>query len=844
MISFKKVSAILSSAVMIGATMGMAAAANFPVPFVSGGTADVAIVYGTGSGVSSLDLIQAGNIQTNLQSFMGTSGGSSSTVVGGDSVLIQKTSDHLNLNNTWSQVFTGTVTKDNLKTLLADGTYLASDNDEFNYEQKINLGSPELKEFRDSDYEALVGLSEKTPTVGFKINSNTYIMNYTLDFLQDVESDVENSRMQDIEGSDLPLMGRTYYVSRLDNGTSTAYFGQMILLDAANIGSVQEGETVTVSGHQVSIDYIDSTNVIFMVDGQRAPGSGKLQEGDSYKLNDGSYIGVRDISKLVVSGSTGSVSFSIGTGKLELPSIGADIKMNDDTITGIKGYVLKSTGDKLDKIVLEWKTDDESFLTPAEELTMPGFGALKFAMNNLVRNTEEKVTVQNDGDKAMELNMPFRDGDVSFDILYANASGDFEGIGKSTSERLATSNNSNLFFYERKNGNDWHSYFVATYNITQEGESYLLRAKVTQDASSARNETTIQKYSDGAWVDACTDKAAGDTCDIGDVSLNINFINYTSGGDEMVNISAGTNVNFHTAITPGGLTVYLPYDGNLTGLGYSEGIAQAGGNGTDLGYINYSAGADAGIAGHSFASFYLNMVGEDKDEDLGGGTAFSLTLDDNSEDDLQVSQLNLTGGNDAGTGSGGENIWYSSGLEKDETSTYENYVVDDCAPRVLHYTNPDQDYVEVYYPSGDSETYAEVYLADARATLEKGVSSGGSTTLGDVLVKDTEVSSVSSKNLIIVGGSCINSAAAKVLGFSGATCGAAFTDGTGVGTGEFLIKGVSGAYTTGKIALVVAGYEAADTVNAAKYLTTQSVDTSKEYKGTSSTSATLVTTTA
>ena len=57
-----------------------------------------------------------------------------------------------------------------------------------------------------------------------------------------------------------------------------------------------------------------------------------------------------------------------------------------------------------------------------------------------------------------------------------------------------------------------------------------------------------------------------------------------------------------------------------------------------------------------------------------------------------------------------------------------------------------------------------------------------------------------------------------------------------------MIKGVSGAYTAGKIALVVAGYEAADTVNAATYLRNQAVDTDKEYKGTSSTTATLVTT--
>ena len=135
------------------------------------------------------------------------------------------------------------------------------------------------------------------------------------------------------------------------------------------------------------------------------------------------------------------------------------------------------------------------------------------------------------------------------------------------------------------------------------------------------------------------------------------------------------------------------------------------------------------------------------------------------------------------------------------------------------------------------ESYAEVYITEASSTM-----SGSTGSLGDVLVKDTEVSSVSSKNLIIVGGSCINSAAATALGVASRTCSAAFTTATGVGSGQFLIKGVSGAFATGKIALVVAGYEAADTVNAAKYLTTQTVDTSKEYKGTSSTSATLVTT--
>ena len=56
------------------------------------------------------------------------------------------------------------------------------------------------------------------------------------------------------------------------------------------------------------------------------------------------------------------------------------------------------------------------------------------------------------------------------------------------------------------------------------------------------------------------------------------------------------------------------------------------------------------------------------------------------------------------------------------------------------------------------------------------------------------------------------------------------------------IKSVGDAYTTGKIALVVAGYDVSDTVNAAKYLRTQKVDTSagKAYVGTTSTSAELM----
>ena len=96
--------------------------------------------------------------------------------------------------------------------------------------------------------------------------------------------------------------------------------------------------------------------------------------------------------------------------------------------------------------------------------------------------------------------------------------------------------------------------------------------------------------------------------------------------------------------------------------------------------------------------------------------------------------------------------------------------------------------------------------------------------------------------MIIVGGTCINSAAATALKVSAGTCGSAFTDATGVGAGQFLIQSVGDAFASGKVALVVAGYNVDDTGNAAKFLRTKTVDTTagSKYKGTTATDAAMV----
>jgi hypothetical protein len=123
----------------------------------------------------------------------------------------------------------------------------------------------------------------------------------------------------------------------------------------------------------------------------------------------------------------------------------------------------------------------------------------------------------------------------------------------------------------------------------------------------------------------------------------------------------------------------------------------------------------------------------------------------------------------------------------------------------------DNNVVTISYP--DEQMSANVYVTEVGAVVTP-----GGTGLGNQIkaVYDNEVSTVKSMNLIVVGGSCVNTVAALIVGGSEETpiCGAAFTQKTGVGAGQYIIKTVKSPYDSGKIAMLVAGYEATDTVSA------------------------------
>jgi hypothetical protein len=758
------------------------------------GTANVAAVYGTGSAAS--DFTAAQSILTDLGTSV--SGGAS---LGSESFMLERTGNNFNLGDTAYGV-RDTLRKDQLPNLLADGTYLDDDNTEYEFTQKISLSSNlALTHFRDSDLD-------NVPTVGIQMTSSgTEVLNYTMEFQS--KPDFTAAKL---ETTTIDLFGKEYFIS--DVGTDA-----LTLLDSATTTVLNQGDsvTLTVEGntYEVSIVAIDATNgVIFDVNGQS---TNRLNTGDTYKLASGAHIGVKDFQSASFQGDVSFADFSLGAGKLVLTE-NAEVELNDDTVEGlfVINNSLNDTSGKFAGVGLQWKTSEREWITPDYEMVIPGFESFKLSMTEFYIPSEEEIKVQDSGTH-IDITVPLKGGSVTLPLLYHNEStAEIKGIGESADKKLVTSN-TNIVTFNASQGHEW---FVASWEGSTDAYSEVFRVS----SVNTDNETSLTALGSGATYKV-TD---GGSIVAGDIELQIDVDARVSSSDFNLTItnlaSTGTGV-MRRIYTENGLRIYLPYD-----LG-----TIANGNSTTPNKGDFSSDITVNstmLAGYNNESWYLYMDEQDKDQALANGGQIRLTLTPRSatDDTIHVSAVTTNGT----TGSGVTGASFGTGsdptLRVESTDDYVGYVPSELATKIDWDKSGDEQTATLTYHG--EEAYGKVYVTSTD-------SSGTTTQLGTVPVKDTEVTTVSSKNLIVVGGSCVNSVAASLLG--GAYCGSDFTANTGVGSGQFLIKSYNSPYSTGKTALLVAGYEAADTSNAATYLTTQTVDTSKAYKGTSGTSAELVT---
>lgn len=811
--NFKKISAVLTSGLMVLSGVGFAFAANFPAPFSDGAATGTAIVSGASS---TLDAAAVTSINEYLKTKVAADSSSAPT---GESFKIEKPSTKLNVAKGISDVWGSAVTKSDLPTLLADGVYRNKNNDEYKYTQKMDLGNITFAHFNDVDY------NNNKPDLGFKLAGNTYILNYTLSFSTQPEAAQPTStRLVDFENRNINIMGKTYYILSFTNGTTP----KMTLLDSAVSDQLSEAETKTlvVSGksYEVSLDFISSDQVKFRVkkpDGTEIVTEVLTTTANTYNLGDGTYIGVRDI--LVQNYQTGSkmVTFSLGKGKLEIasntdtsgnPTSGGAVKINDKTITDITGFITFSNGAKMkwSKLAIQWKIDDKKFLTANKELVMPGFEAIKYTMAETTIPFKEKTSVYG-GNSYAQLKTTIKDGDVTIPFLYINDSvgmiGNITGIGRSTTERLATSNGTTLQFYYLKNDAAQDRGFVASWNNGRDSESYYLKFNNIQNVSDAAltqaEQTDVYNIITESTV--CSSLYKTQTCNLGSITLTIDNIFWNST-TKYVNVSINSGGSFSTLYTAKGLKVYLPYD-SWNNTDYIN-VTTKGAISMQQALVTSAMWIDGNHNGR-----WTMWFGEQDQYGNLDNKAFNFSIDGlagtSSSRKTAVMNVDLFGATLRETVQSSK-IW-------------EAYMAYPLATKATwDKTDSNSAYSsDLEYHGG--EVYANVFVTGQTSSMGE---------VGNMVFKDSEKDSWKDRNVVLVGGSCINSATADVLG--GTYCDAEFTSNTGVGPNQFLIASYADKFSTGKIALVVAGYETAETLAAVNNLQVGTYDTTadKKYVGT------------
>ncbi|MFC1710948.1 hypothetical protein ACFLZJ_02215, partial [Nanoarchaeota archaeon] len=843
--------------------------------------------YGTGAGVSTLDILEAGNIQSNLQSYMGGGSTVSEASVTGEAVSLDTSSTRIWLNTSLNTA-KATLTKSDLPTVLADYTFSGNVEAKMTSTIKMGAGNPDGVTEASPENGGVVIFynmpkSSSDPVVGLSLGStaatNAILYNASATFK------ATNFTHADSEGENIQLFGRDFVISTATSTTELVLFSSAVEV-ALSVGgdAPTASTTATIGGTDYTVTLVtgSDTTATVSVGGEQK----EITEGSSKKVG-GIDVAVKSVTESEAL-NTIDATLLVGSEKITFTNGAAVTKgSDDDPVDGTTGYITGGTGAATSLTVAVYRaSSSDDVLAAGESFVDPVFGSFKLDFVGLSSGFDDAgrdlITVENSGEDTMSITMTDSDSnEKSFDFAH-NESGQW---------RLGDDGNYTLRVQEMANvtedeylilGNEDYGHLVQVTQIynTTTGTNSVTGDKVTvQDVFSGESYSTVFSTTEGSGTLTIDGKAYTVTY-TGAATPKAQFKYPTSDS-----ASANALVFFPTIKTNGGalVTFYEPLvmdlsdadlgGSDLTTANFADGDGWTGitldytgqQNASSQNWTINSIEVIAGQAGsaeddrvtmanatigrfkYQFATAAANITTLYLTDPESGalisnpGVIVFEGKDDASEYEGYFVDLEDDPAGTANAGVGVQDVTFtdnrahfSANMKSDSDITKDL----DWYGTLVTTDKSDSDQYTITASMPAAQVYTQFYLGEVDATITGGGGTIPGGQLGDVTVKDSEVSSVSSKNLIVVGGSCINSAAAALVG--GAHCGAAFTDATGVGSGQFLIKSYSGSTVSDKVALLVAGYEAADTVNAATYLRNQPVDTSSEYLGTSATTAELV----
>ncbi len=815
----KKAIAVSSGALVMASTIGAAYAASlseYPAPFVANGQFNGLIVVGEKAMTS--DVLGSIEIASSLQaqSTSVVTGGAATSVLGGDSKKIGESSDMLEIGEDFGSV-TETLTEDDLQ-FLKSGS-ISTDNGDTDFVQTIDL------DLVRTGTSGSVGLyednSDKTGTFLF-FNDGDPLFRYELEFTSGLESDVEVRQAIDLEDESLFMLGQYFSIvdsSMAADGTDFAL--ELIAGDVTD--TLREGETksYTVNGKTYEItllivaDNSATTTAKFLVNGEATD---SMEEGDTDKAG-GLDIGVREVLGNEGSESNGAdlAEFYLGANKLEL----TDNSITDGTASTVRP---KINGETIEDATL---TITGTETVSSSEGTV-SLSRITYTLNgDAVSGDQDLYLKKGEGIRAFldePQGMLADNWDIRFEGVSAPASTEinFNANGDDQYELTFTNQRNVEFtvplFDAGAIGDD-----DAAFGDEDDG-FVVFERNVVGDGNNADNVADFNIGIDDYF--AVTEMTgAGGAADNGDVTYILQFQDVDDSEDTLTFQTAGEGKEVKARWDTGTGAAATPYAGNLTigGKNYEFWFTTTGNllavdlDGDGVYGTNVATGATVSVQetvalvtkGGGIITFdgALNVFNATND-------AVVLTLttdaDDMDNDVAQVATLTFTEAADeidVNVASGAGDWFEQDPKGEDRTLYLSRYgtMIDE------EDQTDSSDTVTVTYPSEQVEAIVYVTGGDVQSSMS---SSSGAVRINPIGVGfsalDSEVtdSQYGTKNLIVVGGPCVNTVAAKLLD-NPTKCEEGFT------SGKAMLK----MFDNGKrVALLVAGYGAKDTQGASRVL--------------------------
>jgi len=869
----KRIGAGFLGAVMVGASLLVPAAiaenytlADYPAPFVTDGSTDMLIVVGEKA--DPADVVGAINIAVRLGSEpgetkeLGTTG--TTTTVTGEGRAVATTNTKIYLGDSLGKSgLRTTMTKDDLPTLLKTGTFQDSDaGSTHKYQQYIYL-TPSNKSSSNYklEFEKPGSSSSADPTYNFgRFPTSPSTSNYFYSTYVSFDKPINGSSAA---GETIELFGKTYTIH---SDTSDSFAGttsdKLVLAGSSATKTLSGGETakVTIGGKDYEVTLVgdsDTTHAVVRVGNDQKT----IQQGRSARVG-GLDVYVDAVFYLSNQDqSQNSAKLLIGAEKIILQH-GSKVKLGDseDPVSGT--YVeLVTSSNKLSafRIYVGGKSSSDDYISLGKDYEDPVWKSFKISFDSispdLTDSSRSVLYIANSGDNVLQatitddkgetatINWAYKSSSSSTTFSLADDSGDVyhvvegETVGQDEYILLDSGGFTHLFEVSSVNLDGTTSASIelrdvfsgVTTKITTgadnnetyyiDGQAYHFVNKssttfaVTWGDSSGINDKgdyitvfPVLKGKNGEEYALTKPNAQVELSDGLKIELPTGALVVAEGADGIYNISATTTEDGETSTMTSALTNF-----NTSDVGKTEAF-KLGRTSTGAVYYNITAAGKDKInitLGGSSAAAYSQpaiLLVEEKDS---ASNVYSVAVQASTE----------TSGSNKVAIAGAPDFTYTAantGVTLGSNSNVYNYV--DLYGVYAVRDTSSQDTVKIYYP--DQQVTANVFvLAEGASTTTTG---GTGTTYEQVIPVTDNIAKLATdafntkvingeikKNLILVGGPCANSLVAVLANENKTLSCSDWLDGTH--TGEARIQLINDAFTTGKVALVVAGLNAENT---------------------------------